>query len=87
MVMSENRAYPCNAKTTGPANGGNSRVQGMFGAILIRLPEFRTGCTAVRKKNAQDTKTGILYNDLICRKNSCKKIPEYDKGFNKDQTA
>ena len=48
---------------------------------------IRTGCTAVRKKNAQDTKTGILYNDLICRKNSCKKIPEYDKGFNKDQTA
>ena len=39
------------------------------------------------KKNAQDTKAGILYHCLICRKKSCKKIPEYDKWFNKDQTA
>ena len=39
------------------------------------------------KKNAQDTKAGILYHCLICRKKSYKKIPEYDKWFNKDQTA
>ena len=28
-----------------------------------------------------------MYHCLICRKKSCKKIPEYDKWFNKDQTA
>jgi hypothetical protein len=55
MVMSENRAYPCNAKTTGPANGGNSREEYFIeGTQPTQQAVHEVGTTIIDNGEAQE---------------------------------